>query len=143
VIRPTWTPENDRQRELLATAAKRAEAAKHADAAMWAAILEARRAGVPDTVLMDRTDQSRATLNRKAGARRTLDEWWEGLSAADRTLFLAHRTDRELPAEVVQRLIATGQIIVGAKWEADPDWTFYWPTDIADLLTREAGESPE
>ena len=76
VIRPTWTPASDEQRRLLAEAVQIAEAAKRAqaeaarlDEEMWAAILAARTGGIPDTVLCERTGQSRATLNRRYGPR--------------------------------------------------------------------------
>jgi hypothetical protein len=71
MIRPAWSPETDEQRRALAKAIKRAQLAAKADAAMWEAIVEARNVGVPDTLLCDETGQSRATLNRKFGARST------------------------------------------------------------------------
>lgn len=69
MIRPTWTPENDVQRRALDDAVARARAADHAEDLAWKAILEARKLGVPDTILCDRTNRSRATLNRKFGPR--------------------------------------------------------------------------
>lgn len=69
VIRPTWIPANNEQRRLLAEARRKAAIAKRAEEEMWAAILTARNADVPDTVLCEETDQSRATLNRRYGAR--------------------------------------------------------------------------
>lgn len=71
MIRPTWTAENERQREALARAVQLAEKSKEAEETMWAAIVAARNLGIPDTVLCERTGQSRATLNRKFGARPT------------------------------------------------------------------------
>jgi hypothetical protein len=69
VIRPTWSPANDEQRRLLAEAERRAREFRRAEAAMWQAIVKAREADVPDTVLCERTEQSRATLNRRYGPR--------------------------------------------------------------------------
>lgn len=76
VIRPTWQAANDEQKRLLRAAEKAArdadrlrKAAAEAEAATWAAILAARDADVPDTLLCERTGRSRATLNRKFGAR--------------------------------------------------------------------------
>jgi 2-methylcitrate dehydratase PrpD len=76
VIRPTWTAESEEQRKALAAAVRAAEAArkaeqaaKKAEDAMWAALLRARAAGVPDEPLCRETGASRATLNRKFGTR--------------------------------------------------------------------------
>jgi hypothetical protein len=69
MIRPTWSPETDEQRRALAAAVKAAQQFAKAEAAMWAAIVEARNLGVPDTLLCDETGQSRATLNRRFGKR--------------------------------------------------------------------------
>jgi hypothetical protein len=82
VIRPTWQPANDQQRRLLAAAERAAHKAdrlaaqaKAADDEAWQAILDA-RADVPDLVLCDRTRRSRATLNRRYGARSAIR--WTG-----------------------------------------------------------------
>jgi hypothetical protein len=81
VIRPTWVPANDEQRQLLVAAVRAArkatEAARKAEeleAAAWAAILKAREADVPDTALCDQTGFSRASLNRKFGTRASATE---------------------------------------------------------------------
>lgn len=71
MIRPTWDAKHptDAQRRALAEAVKLARKAQEAEDAMWAAILVAREMDVPDLVLCERTGASRATLNRKYGAR--------------------------------------------------------------------------
>lgn len=69
VIRPTWTPENDEQRKLLAAAIRAAREADRKEDEAWNAILKARKAGVPDIVLCEQAKRSRATLNRKFGTR--------------------------------------------------------------------------
>jgi hypothetical protein len=80
VPRPT-TKLTDEQQQLLdeavEAATKKHDAQRETDAmeeAAWDRILRARRAGVPDELLCDRTGFSRATLNRKYGTRRIVDE---------------------------------------------------------------------
>lgn len=68
VIRPKIV-HTDEQRRLLAKAKAAARAADKAEEDAWAAILEARQAGVLDTVLCEETKRSRATLNRRYGPR--------------------------------------------------------------------------
>lgn len=68
VIRPTFTA-NDEQQRLLAEAITAAQEADQKEDAAWVAILKAREAGVPDTLLCEQTNRSRATLNRKYGPR--------------------------------------------------------------------------
>jgi hypothetical protein len=74
VIRPTWSPETDEQRKALARAVRLAQQFEKAEAAMWEAIVEARKLGVPDVPLMDATGQSRATLNRRYGPRTAIED---------------------------------------------------------------------
>lgn len=69
VIRPTWSPETDEQRQLLAVAVEQAQIADIAEEKTWELIVAARKAGVPDLVLCERTNRSRSTLNRKYGPR--------------------------------------------------------------------------
>ena len=71
VIRPNWSPSSPEQRALLADAVLAAAAADAAEEAAWAKIVAARNAGVPDTVICDQTNRSRATLNRRYGKRPT------------------------------------------------------------------------
>ncbi|MGW4467459.1 hypothetical protein [Micromonospora sp. NPDC004704] len=68
VIRPKIVHTED-QRALLAKAVAAARAADEAEEKAWEAIVEARQAGVLDTVLCEQTGRSRATLNRKYGPR--------------------------------------------------------------------------
>lgn len=71
VIRPKTTY-TDEQRQLLAAALTKAQAAERAEDEAWEAINAARRAGVLDTDLTgDRTPPrfNRATLNRRYGPR--------------------------------------------------------------------------
>lgn len=70
VIRPKIVL-TEEQRELLAAAIEAARAADAAEEQAWAAILRAREAGVGDIVLCEQTGRSRATLNRRYGARTT------------------------------------------------------------------------
>lgn len=60
---------NDQQKRLLAEAAAEVKKARAAESKAWAKMQRAREAGVPDTVLCLHADVSRATLNRKLGAR--------------------------------------------------------------------------
>lgn len=83
VIRPAWSPDDDRQRKLLADAVRLAQKARQADSAKWAAMLRARVAGVPDEVLCDQTEESRATLNRRYGPRRDMHVTWTGDNLAE------------------------------------------------------------
>lgn len=71
MIRPAWTPDTTAQRRALDDAVREARRADRAVEQMWAAILAARQAGIPDTVICERTGQSRATLNRRYGRRST------------------------------------------------------------------------
>ncbi|UWZ37767.1 hypothetical protein Drose_05715 [Dactylosporangium roseum] len=73
MIRPKWQPASEEQRKALAAAAAAARKADRAEEETWKLILEARDAGVPDTVVCDLTNRSRATLNRKYGPRRDND----------------------------------------------------------------------
>ncbi len=68
MIRPTWSGTAD-QKKKLAAAIAAARKADQAEDEAWRLIREARDAGVPDTVLCDQTDRSRATLNRRFGKR--------------------------------------------------------------------------
>jgi len=72
-------------------------------------------------------------------ARTALETWWGNLSDADRSLFLEHRDDYPLPADVVERLRATRQIIVGGKWEGQGGYDFMWPSHLQQFLTDKAG----
>jgi hypothetical protein len=71
VIRPVWSAKTEAQRKALAEAVRLARKADEAEEAAWAAILKARELDVPDLVLCEQTGRSRATLNRKYGARST------------------------------------------------------------------------
>jgi hypothetical protein len=71
VIRPVWSAKTEAQRKALAEAVRLARKADEAEDAAWAAILKARELDVPDLVLCEQTGRSRATLNRKYGARST------------------------------------------------------------------------
>jgi hypothetical protein len=73
MIRPTWNPDDEQRKLLDAAIAAAVEADEREDAA-WVAIRKAREAGVPDTILCERTKRSRATLNRKFGARQSRDQ---------------------------------------------------------------------
>jgi hypothetical protein len=68
VIRPTWQG-TDLQERLLAAAVESVKLARTREEEAWSEMQKAREAGVPDTVLCRRAEVSRATLNRKLGAR--------------------------------------------------------------------------
>lgn len=78
VIRPTWTPETEEQRQLLADARRLARKAEQAERAMWLGVLKARLAGVADEALCDHPAVSRATLNRRYGSRKAMAILWTG-----------------------------------------------------------------
>lgn len=68
VIRPSWTG-TDEQNLLLAEAVEAIASARAEEEKAWAKVQRARRAGVPDLVVVKRADVSRSTLNRKLGPR--------------------------------------------------------------------------
>jgi hypothetical protein len=68
VIRPTWRG-NDLQEQLLTDAVESVREARRQEEQAWSKMQRAREAGIPDTVLCSRAEVSRATLNRKLGAR--------------------------------------------------------------------------
>lgn len=73
VPRPT-TKLTDEQRRLLDQAVESANTYRDSEKQAWEDALAARKAGVPDELLCDETGLSRATLNRKYGPRREVDE---------------------------------------------------------------------
>lgn len=78
VIRPTWTPETEEQRQLLVDALRLARKAEQAERAMWLGVLRARLAGVADEALSGHPAVSRATLNRRYGSRKRMAIQWTG-----------------------------------------------------------------
>ena len=78
VIRPAWSPDSEEQRKLLAESVRNARKARQAESTKWVSILRARLAGVPDEVLCEQTEESRATLNRRYGSRRAMAVMWSG-----------------------------------------------------------------
>lgn len=70
MIRPTFSA-TDEQKKVLSAAVAATHEADEKVAAGWAAILAAREAGIPDTLICERTGWSRATLNRRFGPRKT------------------------------------------------------------------------
>lgn len=74
--------------------------------------------------------------------RRDWDQWWERLSDEDRALFVARREDGTLTAEVVDRLIRTGQLVAGAHFPASGEpMNFYWPPGLPEFLDERAGDA--
>lgn len=71
-------------------------------------------------------------------ARSALEAWWENLSEDDRALFLEQRDAYPLPANVVTRLRATRQIIVGGKWGDQEGYDFMWPSHLQQFLADKA-----
>lgn len=96
VIRPTWTPETEEQRQLLADAHRLARKAEQAEQAMWLGVLRARLAGVADEALCDHPAVSRATLNRRYGSRKRMAIVWAGDNFAE---IQALRPDARLNAD--------------------------------------------
>lgn len=139
VPRPAWNEDDatDEQRRILRRGYQAARKRDQGEAEVWAALQDGIRAGIPLDEFAARLQTSRPTFYRRKDR---LKAWWDGLDQADRDLFLSHRDDPQLPAEVVKRLVETDQLVVGAKWEADPGYTFYWPADIHKLLQRESGD---
>lgn len=73
VIRPRWTG-TDEQERILSETIREFQAARDHEEAGWVKAQKAREAGVPDTVICQRADISRATLQRKLGPRPDSDE---------------------------------------------------------------------
>ncbi len=68
MIRPSWTG-TEEQNRLLAEAVEAIAAVRAYEEEAWGKVQAARRAGVPDLVVVKRADVSRTTLNRKLGPR--------------------------------------------------------------------------
>jgi hypothetical protein len=68
MIRPRWTG-TDEQEQVLAEAVQEFQAARDHEQGGWSKAQQARALGVPDTVICQRADISRATLQRKLGHR--------------------------------------------------------------------------
>jgi len=65
VIRPTWTPENDEQRRLIAEAVQAMTTHTEAEERLWQSIRAARAGGVAMTYLLRQLGLSSATVYRK------------------------------------------------------------------------------
>lgn len=68
VIRPRWRG-SDEQEEALVAIAREFEKSRRHEEAGWLAAQKARELGIPDTVICQRGDISRTTLQRKLGHR--------------------------------------------------------------------------
>jgi hypothetical protein len=75
MIRPVWRGD-DGQRQLLAEVAddfrqlrEQGQRLREQEERAWVKMQEARKSGIPDTVLCDRAEIGRSTLNRKLGSR--------------------------------------------------------------------------
>jgi len=64
VIRPTWVPQTDEHRRLVAELVAAADAWREAEAQMWAKFEAARSGGVALVYAAERADVPRATLYR-------------------------------------------------------------------------------
>ena len=62
--RPTWTPQTEEHRRLVAKVVEAARAADEVNAALWAAFAEARQGGVSLSYVADEAGVSRATVYR-------------------------------------------------------------------------------
>lgn len=68
VVRPRWRG-SDEQEQVLAAVAKEFEESRRHEEAGWVLAQKARELGIPDTVICQRGDISRTTLQRKLGHR--------------------------------------------------------------------------
>lgn len=68
VIRPTWQGD-DLQEKVLAEIVKAFGKARADEDTAWQQAQRGREAGIPDTVICQRAEVTRSTLNRKLGAR--------------------------------------------------------------------------
>jgi len=92
----------------------------------------------PDTPL-SRAEHN--TLEAVANQRELLDTWWGNLADDDRALFLAHRRDRDLPADVVDRVVASGQIVIGGCWpDSGQPARYFLPRYLGDFLAKRAAD---
>jgi len=76
MIRPVWRGD-DGQRQLLVEVAdgfrqlrEQDQQLREQEKRVWEKMQEARKAGIPDTILCDHAEIGRSTLNRKLGSRR-------------------------------------------------------------------------
>lgn len=70
----TVTALTDEQKAILANVVEEFDFARLCAAQAWESLIAARSAGIPDTTLCARAEVSRATLNRKLGPRRDIEE---------------------------------------------------------------------
>jgi hypothetical protein len=68
VVRPRWRG-SDEQEAVLASAAGEFEKARQHEEGGWVFVRQARELGIPDTVICQRADISRTTLQRRLGHR--------------------------------------------------------------------------
>lgn len=116
VIRPTWTPETDEQRQLLADAVRLARKAEQAERAMWLGILRARLADVADETLCEQAGASRATLNRRYGSRKAMAIMWTGENFEEIQLL---RPDARLNTAgelLLDHADGSGPVVVGVNY---------------------------
>lgn len=116
VIRPTWTPETEEQRQLLADALRLARKAEQAERAMWLGVLRARLAGVADEALSNHPAVSRATLNRRYGSRKAMAIMWIGDNFDEIKLL---RPDARLNGDgdlLLDHADGTGPVVVGRNY---------------------------
>jgi hypothetical protein len=68
MVRPRWRG-SEEQEAVLASLARKFEAARRSEEDGWVDVQKARELGIPDTVICQRGDISRTTLQRKLGHR--------------------------------------------------------------------------
>lgn len=68
VVRPRWRG-SDEQEAVLASIAAQIEDLRRREDAVWEDVQKARELGIPDTVICQRGDISRTTLQRRLGHR--------------------------------------------------------------------------
>lgn len=104
------------QRALLDDAARLAVEFRRVERAMWLAILKARVANVSDIAICNRTQQSRATLNRRYGSRGDLSVMWTGANFDE---IQALRPDARLNDDgglLLDHADGTGPVVVGINY---------------------------
>lgn len=121
MIRPTWQGD-EAQEKLLADAVAAVRSARNSDDAAWRLMQLARQAGVPDTVLCNRAEVSRATLNRRLGSRPP------GSQLADFDLKGDHVPDDSHlpePSPVVAAIVTSKRgVLIAKRNDGKPPWTF-------------------
>lgn len=121
MIRPAWRGDES-QEQLLSDAVTAVQSARASEDAAWIKMQRAREAGVPDTVLCSRAEVSRATLNRKLGARPPGGQLVDFDPKGDHVPDDATKPE---PSPVVAAIVTSGRgVLVGRRNDGIPPWGF-------------------